>query len=362
MNKSLVIFMLFTMIAFAYVIFAMHKMSKNVSKIEAFSNADAAFPVKSTSANIPTRLNPSDYGKLAEIAPVIKSSSVLPIVATTTPVVTTVPTTTPVVTTVPTTTTSTTIAGPVQPISIVAPIAGTREVISPIAPVAQITQVPQVPQVIDAVQETIIRPSPALFAQPTVGSVHTQPNPALPIADDEERRFWIGNVLYNLLPNNGMAKFMNEVKSLADKYRYDSFGTIVQNMRDFVAQKLSRDERVFYDLAKYVTEMKNKQQDNRGRFGVYRPPWENGTPWSGYMPLDSPLAGGYYPDHVPNTWRGNGFMFPADHVEMFQQPSADNASQPPQEAPTPTPTPMSYVKQYTMHDKWANGGGGGGFS
>ena len=204
--------------------------------------------------------------------------------------------------------------------------------------------------------------------QPTVQTTHTQPNPSLPIPDDEERQFWIGNVLYNLLPNNGMAKFMNEVKRLSDKFRYDSFGTIMQNLRDFVATKVARDEKYMFEMAKMVTDLKSMHGD-KGRFGVYRPPWENGSPWSGYLPsagysqygytpspsrmsLDSPLAGGYYSNHVPNTMRGNGFMFPADHIEMFtEHNSTDSITQ--SHPPHPQPTPMSYVKQYSLHDSWS---------
>ena len=95
LKKMLVIFMLFTAVAFVYVLVTLNKVTKNVSKIEAFSNtADAVttttttVPVStpSTTANLPTRLNPTDFGKAATAVLVTDNDSVKPIVATVAPI------------------------------------------------------------------------------------------------------------------------------------------------------------------------------------------------------------------------------------------------------------------------------------
>lgn len=375
MNKTLIIFMLFTTLAFVYVMIALSKMSKNVSKIEAFSE-----PVMSTTVNVPTRLNTSDYGAIAGVGPQV-INPVNPIINPVIPIINPINNPTPVVVNpapiapvapVIVAGTTTTNATPVI-------VAGTTTTVPPNATSPNPTSDPNAPKVLNVVQPTmpfiptpdmaqtnmmtsmpnglqfatpvvptasIMRPTTTIVSGEPIGrSVQTtQPNPNLPIADDEDRRFWIGNVLYNMLPNNGMAKFMNEVKSLSDKFRYDTYGTILQNLRDYVALKIRRDENVMHDLAKMVSDLKNNTDNSRGKFGVYRPSWENGAAWAGYMPNNSSMAGGYDRLHVPNTYRGNGFVFPADHVEMFDQDEKQKL-----------PDARSYMREYSMHDSWTSG-------
>ena len=376
LKKMLVIFMLFTAVAFVYVLVTLNKVTKNVSKIEAFSNtADAVttttttVPVStpSTTANLPTRLNPTDFGKAATAVLVTDNDSVKPIVATVAPIAPI----TPIVATTAATTTTPVITTSANGTPIISSVP------TALPTVATPLQVPKVVQeVIAPVTSTSIAPvlQTAVPLRETQVSLHTQPSPSLPIADDEERRFWIGNVLYNLMPNNGMAKFMNDVNRLSDKLRYDTFGTIVQNLRDYVASKLSRDERVMRELATTIRDMKSNYYGQPAE-GLYydrqrRTPWDSGYSWPGYMALDSPMAGGYHNRHVPTTYRGNGFLFPADHVEMFTeqpeaqaQPKNDNGTvkqmtKVPEEAVSPPmpPLPRSYVREYGMHDTWSRSG------
>jgi hypothetical protein len=409
MNKTLIIFMLFTTLAFVYVMIALSKMSKNVSKIEAFSE-----PVASKTVNVPTRLNTTDYGAVAGVAPKIANANPVPLAAQApiilnanpvpntiqTPIIlnsapnTVQPSATPIILN----SAPNAVQPPATPIilnqtqpsatpiivanatpNITTPVITPQIVLPPNATSPNPTSDPNAPKILNVAQPTIpfirtpdmaqtnilstmpnglqfatpvaptssvLRPTTTIVsAEPIVRSRQTtQPNPNLPIADDEDRRFWIGNVLYNMLPNNGMAKFMNEVKSLSDKFRYDTYGTILQNLRDYVALKIRRDENVMHDLAKMVSDLKNNTDNSRGRFGVYRPSWENGAAWAGYMPNNSSMAGGYDPQHVPNTYRGNGFVFPADHVEMFDQDEKEKL-----------PGARSYMREYSMHDSWASG-------
>jgi hypothetical protein len=80
------------------------------------------------------------------------------------------------------------------------------------------------------------------------------------IADDEQRVYWIGNVLFQLMPDNGVTRFVNEVRELSERCREDTFGNIIQKLKLYVIDKQREEERMntVEELVKIARELQDR--------------------------------------------------------------------------------------------------------
>jgi hypothetical protein len=248
----------------------------------------------------------------------------------------------------------------------------------------------------------VVQPMNPIISTPEpVVTAYSQPNLSLPIVDEEERRFWIGNVLYNMLPDNGMAKFTSEVKALSDKMRYNTFGSILQTLRDYVAEKSRREVAIsqLLDLTRQVgypagmiypgsTSYHPEIPPPYNSGGLYPPPQQ---PWSmfyqnsiypnflesqvynpyfgvnQYQMADGNLVRGFYNPY--HTWPGSytnrlGYFNPAlaydksvlPAVEMFTNGGGGDGTKG-VSTPALSVVPKKYQREYQMNNQWARNGG-----
>jgi hypothetical protein len=77
--------------------------------------------------------------------------------------------------------------------------------------------------------------------------------------NDEQRVYWIANILYELMPDNGLARFTNEVRDLSNRYKDDTFGDIIKHLKTYANDK-QREESQKNTMHELVTLTKELQQ------------------------------------------------------------------------------------------------------
>jgi hypothetical protein len=373
MNKALLIVLVLLSVFLVYVFLMVYRANQSIGKIEAYQNAPDPPIILTTTSSTDN----------------LVGTSILPTVVQQ-PVATTV------LTQQPTTVVQPVVDPPPITTAVVHPTVTPTTVIVPETTVQQpATTTVVIPETIQATvqpKHVIATTSqPALETMSTV-PVYKQPNPSLPVVDDEERKFWIGNVLYNMLPNNGMAKFMNEVRSLSDRLRYNTFGSILQTLRDYVADRSRRQDVALTELIDFTRQLKTQQQYAPHQYAphqyvspsyqhLYAPPQQ---PWSmfyqnsiypnflesqaynphngvnQYQMVDGVLNGRNDFNNPHQAWAGSyanrwGFnnnrsvpMLPFDNtlqpqVEMFTNGGGSSL-------------PRNYQREYQMNNHWARNG------
>lgn len=368
-SRSLLVLVLLVVVAFAFVFVGLYRANKSIDKIEAFQNTPVVKPRKPISSH--TALDTSISSRNGH-KPVVEhhtdtdNRSQNPIVEhATEPTITVVQSAPDPAPQMVATTTMTPVLGSVKPAILdtvtqraAAMVGAASQPLPPAQPTVIVVEkekekkdqavitlspapapappapLPIVVTAAPATKPAIIDQSAILAAVNNIPastvSSYAQPNPALPIVDDAERSFWIGNVLYNMLPNNGMARFMNKVRVMSDKMRYHTFGSILQSLKEYVTNKVQREDVAVSELVDLTRQMQMNARTRSGP-GYYQgnqfynpkngdilnapPPYlgtdfynnNNGYGGGGYGGGGYGYGGGYYGGGYGGGYGGNGY-------------------------------------------------------
>jgi hypothetical protein len=82
------------------------------------------------------------------------------------------------------------------------------------------------------------------------------------IGNDDQRIYWIANVLYELNPDNGMAQFIDEVRGLARIHRDHTFAEIISKLKEYTRDKARENSKsnTINELVHITKELSHKVQ------------------------------------------------------------------------------------------------------
>jgi hypothetical protein len=94
------------------------------------------------------------------------------------------------------------------------------------------------------------------------------------IGNDDQRIYWIANIMYELNPDNGMAQFIDEVRGLAERHRDHTFAEIIAALREHVKTKETSANRnsTIDELVHITKELTKKVKSLPSNGGILRGP------------------------------------------------------------------------------------------
>jgi len=167
-----------------------------------------------------------------------------------------------------------------------------------------------------------------------------------PINDDDQRQFWIGKLLYDMNPNNGMVVFMREVDELSKQFKTMPYKDIKTKVKVYAeSQKLAKndDMQELIEIAKQIKN-KNTMQPNE--------PVEKFSEHQHHAGHKETVEKFVHKGNVRGVLDG-----PKNDItiEKFLNNSAYGQKAKMETFTDDTPRASTYISMYKMYDKWSSG-------